>query len=262
MNGLRVAVVLVVPAVVLAAAWRRRPAPARLRALVGAPVAGEVLRSARRVPEVLGRRVRRVGRRPADPVLDRRVGGGLVAFAVGVPVHPALGFLVGVGVWGASWWRSRREAAAAHEAVLDETPDVVELLVLAVDAGLSPRLAVEEVGHRVDGTWGIALRRVAERVATGTRLADALESLPGLVGESARPVTAALIDAVRYGTSLGPSLERVAREAADDRRRRAEERARRVPVRLLFPLVLCTLPAFALLTIVPLLAGSLRSIPL
>ena len=43
---------------------------------------------------------------------------------------------------------------------------------------------------------------------------------------------------------------------------RAEEAARRVPVRLLFPLVLCVLPAFALLTVAPLLAGALRSLRL
>jgi hypothetical protein len=38
--------------------------------------------------------------------------------------------------------------------------------------------------------------------------------------------------------------------------------ARRLPVKLLFPLVLCTLPAFALLTVVPLLVGSLRELRL
>ena len=42
--------------------------------------------------------------------------------------------------------------------------------------------------------------------------------------------------------------------------RRAASSARRVPVTLLFPLVFCTLPAFALLTVAPLLAGGLRSL--
>src|SRR3712207_6889914 len=55
-------------------------------------------------------------------------------------------------------------------------------------------------------------------------------------------------------TTLFRSLDRLAFEVRADRRRRAEEAARRVPVKLLFPLVLCTLPAFALLTMAPLLA--------
>ena len=53
-----------------------------------------------------------------------------------------------------------------------------------------------------------------------------------------------------------PALERLAVEERTQLRRRAEARARKVPVRLLFPLVFLVLPAFGLLTVVPaLLAG-------
>jgi len=58
-----------------------------------------------------------------------------------------------------------------------------------------------------------------------------------------------LAGAERYGTPLLPALDRLALDARLDRRRRAEEAARRVPVKLLFPLVLCVLPAFGLLTV-------------
>ena len=60
-----------------------------------------------------------------------------------------------------------------------------------------------------------------------------------------------------FREGLGILTAALAREARLDRRRRAEARARRVPVLLLFPLVLCVLPAFGLLTVVPLLVGSL-----
>ena len=46
------------------------------------------------------------------------------------------------------------------------------------------------------------------------------------------------------------------------RRRRAEVAARKLPVKLLFPLVLCILPAFALLTVVPVIVSSLRALEL
>ncbi len=75
-----------------------------------------------------------------------------------------------------------------------------------------------------------------------------------------RPLVDALAEHDRYGTPLGPSLARAAVEARARRRRHAEEAARRLPVTLLFPLVLTTLPAFFLLAIVPLLAGSLGSL--
>jgi tight adherence protein C len=54
----------------------------------------------------------------------------------------------------------------------------------------------------------------------------------------------------------------LAAEVRAERRRRAEAAARRVPVKLLFPLVLCVLPAFGLLTVVPLLAGAATSLHL
>jgi pilus assembly protein TadC len=57
-------------------------------------------------------------------------------------------------------------------------------------------------------------------------------------------------------------LDRVSVDCRLRRRRAAEEAARRLPVTLLFPLVLTTLPAFALLTIVPLLVGSFSSLSL
>ena len=77
-----------------------------------------------------------------------------------------------------------------------------------------------------------------------------------------RPLARALATAVEEGVPLEPALRRVAAEARDRRRRAAEEAARRVPVRLLFPLVACTLPAFVVLTVVPLLVVGLDSLDL
>ena len=77
-----------------------------------------------------------------------------------------------------------------------------------------------------------------------------------------RPLVSVLLASERYGTPLLPALDRVAVDARARRRVAADEAARRVPVKLLFPLVLCILPAFALLTVVPLLAGALRSLRL
>ena len=59
------------------------------------------------------------------------------------------------------------------------------------------------------------------------------------------------IDVARYGTPVVPALERAAIEIRLAQRRALEERARKLPVQLLFPLVFCCLPAFALLTVAP-----------
>ena len=91
----------------------------------------------------------------------------------------------------------------------------------------------------------------------GELLGDALAGCAGRVDPAARPLFAALAHADRYGVPLGPTLDRLGADARDAFRRDAQERARRLPVALLVPLVFCILPAFLLLTIVPLLAASL-----
>jgi len=80
------------------------------------------------------------------------------------------------------------------------------------------------------------------------------------LGPEVRPLTATLIAANTDGAALLPALERVGDEARRRRRVEAEDRARRVPVAMLFPLIVCVLPAFALLTVVPLLVGTLSEL--
>jgi tight adherence protein C len=102
----------------------------------------------------------------------------------------------------------------------------------------------------------------AERAAAAGRpRADALldELVP--LGDRAAALAHVLADHLRYGVPLVPGLERLGLELRLHRRRRAEEEARRVPLRLLAPLLTCVLPAFGLLTVVPLLVASLKSLP-
>jgi tight adherence protein C len=66
-----------------------------------------------------------------------------------------------------------------------------------------------------------------------------------------------LLTTERLGVPVGPVLARLAEEDRTALRRAAEAHARRIPVRLLFPLVFLVLPAFVLLTVVPGLAASL-----
>ena len=162
---------------------------------------------------------------------------------------------------------ARRAAAKGTErrrqlAVVGELPDVIALLGLALGAGMTVTRAVAAVGQRGWGLLAEELRRIADEVANGRRLADCLEELPARVGEGVRPLTTALLSSERYGTPILESLDRLAAETRADARRRADEAARRAPVKLAFPLVACILPAFALLTVAPLLASALRGLRL
>ena len=246
---------------VAVAAWRHRPPPARVRSL-RPPTGGRDAPSPRTGgPSVaLAALVGRVLRRPVSAAVAGRAGAAVLAVAACLPVAPPLGLVAAVGGWAVPVVRARRARRRHEGAVRRSLPEVADLLVVAVGAGLTGPLAVAAVARRATGPVADEFQRVVDEAALGRRLADALTAVPDRVGESARPLVAALVAAERYGGPLLDRLVRLADEARADGRRRAEEAARRVPVTLLFPLVFCTLPAFALLTVAPLLAGGLRSL--
>ena len=226
----------------------------------------------RRLLHLLGaaadRAVRRALGRPRPVTADpTALGAGLVLGAATAVVLPAawpLGLLVGSMPPLLSRASRGRAQATAGRAILDELPEVIDLLGLGVAAGLTAPLAVSAVGRRGSGALAAALGAAAVTAARhGRRLPDVLDDVPstlGTAGDGARPLLAALADAARHGTALGPSLDRLATEARTARRHRAEERARRVPILLLFPLLTCTLPALGLLTIAPLAVGALQDL--
>lgn len=150
----------------------------------------------------------------------------------------------------------RRRRAARIERTL---PDTVELFVLTVRAGLLPRDALRVLQPVVEPIIGEAFSDVLARCARGQRFADALSAIPERLGARALMFADALAAAERTGLPLGPSLDRLADDARQHRRQLAEQAARELPVRLSFPLVVCTLPAFVLLAVVPLLLGAISS---
>jgi tight adherence protein C len=174
--------------------------------------------------------------------------------------------LVGVSAGLVGWMLPRWRAASLHRrrvtALQREVPDVVDLLSVATASGLNLSLSVAAVGERGPPLLGTAFADAAREIDGGARIADGIERALAPFGDPVRPLATALLGSARYGTAFGPALDRLSVESRQLRRRHAEEAARRVPVKLLFPLVLLVLPAFVLLTLVPLLAGALRSLHL
>jgi tight adherence protein C len=192
---------------------------------------------------------------------DRRAGWAVLAGLGLLAVAPALAAVPVVWSVAAPVVTARRRRAATDARLHDQLPDVVDLLTLTAGAGLPVGAALDALGDRPGGPLGAALACAGAHVRHGGSTAEAL-ALLSAAGPNVRPLVDALAQHDRYGSPLLPALERVAIEARARRRRRAEEAARRLPVTLLLPLVLTTFPAFVLLTVIPLLAGSLGSLSL
>ncbi len=150
----------------------------------------------------------------------------------------------------------RQHGRTLSRAVEDAWPQAVDLVLLTIAAGFLPREALHTVAPSVDPLIGDCLQRVEQRCRAGERFGDALVELR-VLGPPAVAFADGLAAADRYGMPLAPVLERLAADARDQRRRAGEARARQLPVRMALPMVLCTLPAFVLLAIVPMLIGAI-----
>jgi len=153
-------------------------------------------------------------------------------------------------------------AAARRRAAFDaDVPQLLDLLAAASSAGLSAQLALRRSVAAIDGPLAGELTTALERVDLGARWRD---ELAGLVDRSGSTDLARAVSVLARTETLGVSLEESTAELAASvraaRRAATTERARTAPVKMLFPLVFLVLPAFLLLTVVPVLLTTLRSI--
>jgi tight adherence protein C len=172
---------------------------------------------------------------PAAALAPGRLGPVLIAAA------PAAAFLA-PDAWLARRTRRRRAAMAA------ELADVLDLLHVAVGAGLSPLRAIGEVGRRRGGPLAAELRVASARAALGVPRARALERM-----QRRCPVDgiAALVSAIgraeRHGAPLAPALRALAADARAQRAQRLRERAGRAAPKIQLVVALLLVPAVILL---------------
>jgi tight adherence protein C len=154
--------------------------------------------------------------------------------------------------------RARHRERSALEA---EIPQLLDLLAAGSSAGLSAELALRRAVEALHGPLGVALRRAFERADVGSRWRDELRALADASGSrDLRRAVAVLGRTETLGASLADATRDLATSVRQSQRADMLERARTAPVKMLFPLVFLILPAFLLLTVVPVLLTTLRSI--
>jgi tight adherence protein C len=159
-------------------------------------------------------------------------------------------------------WVARRRAAIRRLAVRTEAaPAVLDLLGAALLAGLNPHKAVLRVTERAPEVLHEDLGLAAAVLRLGGTPAAALHAAADRSGlDELRAAAAALEAAERWGAPPAEALAARAEALRCRTRLRAEAEAGRAAVRLVFPLVLCFLPAFVLLVVVPTVVGALRAL--
>lgn len=169
--------------------------------------------------------------------------------AVSLPPRQALTMLaVGAagGFFAPDVWLARRARARLARAGL-ELADVVDLLRVAVEAGLPPTRALAEVGRRHAGLVAGELRAAAGRVELGAGVAESLELLRARLPLPEMAVlVAALQRAARHGAPPGPALAALAADARAERARRMRDHAAAAAPRIQLAIALLLVPSVLL----------------
>lgn len=176
------------------------------------------------------------------------IGGANVIFTiVGVLVSAGLG-------WIGPLFVVKRRARARFDAIDYEMPELVDLLVTAVEGGVGFTASLQLAARHFEGPLGEELRLALREQGMGLTINEALMNL------LARTDTAAVrsfVQAVTQGETLGVSIGKILRDLANEMRRRrrsaAEERAHKAGTKILFPLVLLIFPSLFVVTLGPVL---------
>jgi tight adherence protein C len=134
-------------------------------------------------------------------------------------------------------------------------PDALDLLVICVEAGQGLNAALMKVGKEIGmGSPALAddLMIVNNEMRAGVSRTQALRNLSLRTGvDDVRALVAVMIQSDRFGTSVAQALRIHAGSLRTRRRQRAEEKARKAPIKMLFPLVFCIFPEMFVVLLAP-----------
>jgi tight adherence protein C len=181
---------------------------------------------------------------------------GLLSALV-VAGRPGVGtVLLAVAVTGVAYYvpelllKSRGQER--QQAIALELADTLDQMTIAVEAGLGFESAMARAGRNGKGPLAEELVRTLQDIAVGQPRRDAYLALADRTGVTdLRRFIRAVVQADAYGVSIADVLRTQAQEMRLKRRQRAEEKAMQIPVKVIFPLILCILPTLFIVLLGP-----------
>jgi tight adherence protein C len=166
-----------------------------------------------------------------------------------------IGLLAFVGFMVPDSMLSRRVGERQKE-ILRTLSDTLDLLTISVEAGLSLNAAIAQVVQNVPGVLSSEFARMLQEIQLGVPRADAFRNLAERTDvDELNAFALAMIQADVFGVSIASVLRTQARQLRIKRRQRAEAKAQQTPVKIVFPLILCILPALFVVIVGP---GAIR----
>jgi len=155
-------------------------------------------------------------------------------------------------------WMIRRRQQVLRQAL----PDALDLMVVCADAGLGLNSAINRVAYEIGAQHpelAEELQLVMMQTRAGMDNRSALKELERRTGlEDISAFVTTLLQAMRFGTSISQSLRVFSDDMRDKRLQRAQEKAARLSLTMLIPIVLCMLPMFFLILLGPAILSLIR----
>jgi tight adherence protein C len=170
---------------------------------------------------------------------------------------PGFVVLAGLALSVVAGWRApviwlRMRTRRRSEEIDHELPELIDLLVVTIEAGLGFSRSMQVASQRIEGPLGDELRLALQEQSMGLSTLDALRNM---LARSDTPAMRSFVRSVVQGEALGVSIGQIMRNLAVEmrtrRRQMAEERAQKAPVKLLFPLIFLIFPAMFVVILGP-----------
>jgi tight adherence protein C len=175
--------------------------------------------------------------------------------------HPLIALVAAVALFFLpDYWvlsvRDKRQADMQGAA-----PDTIDQLTICVEAGLGFDAALARVATTTDGPLTEELRHTISDIQAGVPRAQALRALSDRAQiVEIRQMVTALLQAQKHGVPLAETLRIQSSEMRLKRKQRTEEKAAKLTVKMLFPIVACFMPVFIIVTVVPALLGVFKAL--
>lgn len=171
--------------------------------------------------------------------------------AKGILLWALLGLGIMIGALGPTT-TLKKKVTARQRAIQRSLPDVLDLLVISVEAGLGFEQALDRVIANVPGELSDEFARVLGESRAGSSRSDALRAMEDRCDTAeVRSFVLAMIQADTFGVSIGRVLRAQADEMRIRRRQRAQEKAQKAPVKMMIPMVFCIFPALFVVVLGP-----------
>ena len=157
----------------------------------------------------------------------------------------------------------RRKTTLRKKAIRNGLPDALDLLTICVEAGSALDQAIVKTTEELQiahPALADELRMVTTETRAGKPRIEAFKNFAQRTGvDDIRALVAMLVQTDRFGTSIAQALQTHADTSRTKRRQRAEERAGKVGVKLVFPLALCLFPALYIVCFGPVVVKVYRA---